>query len=89
MESDLIAERREAHALIDLLSAEKLSAVHSLLQVMVESVEPLAHSLAKAPYEVEDFRPEVAAELERARQSLRRGEGIPHEEILREFGLDG
>jgi hypothetical protein len=31
--------------------------------------------------------PETAAVLDRARVSLHRGEGIPHEEILREFGL--
>jgi hypothetical protein len=28
-----------------------------------------------------------AQALDRARASLARGEGIPHEEILREFGL--
>jgi hypothetical protein len=52
---NLIQERQQAQALIDILPAEKLTAVRSLLEVMVE---PLA-----------------------------RGEGIPHEEILREFGL--
>jgi len=29
-----------------------------------------------------------AAAIDRARASLARGEGISHEEILREFGLD-
>ena len=87
MKADLIAERRETHTLVDLLSAEKLSAVHSLLQVMVD--EPLARSLAQVPYEDEELRPELAAELDRARASLRRGEGIPHADILREFGLTG
>lgn len=84
MEPNLNQERQQAHALLDLLPAAKLNAVRSLLEVMVE---PLARSLAMAPVEKEEIAPETAAALDRARASLARGEGIPHEEILREFGL--
>ena len=77
-------EREHAHALLDLLPAEKLNAVRSLLEVMVE---PLSRSLALAPFGDEEITPETAAELDQGRASLARGEGIPHEEILREFGL--
>ncbi len=84
MELTLTQERQQAHALLDLLPAEKLNAVRSLLEVMVE---PLSRSLALAPFEDEEITPETAAELDQARASLARGEGIPHEEILREFGL--
>jgi hypothetical protein len=82
MESDLNQERQWAHALLDLLPPEKLNAVRSLLEVMVE---PLARSLAVAPVEEEEITPETAAGLDRARASLARGEGIPHQEVLREF----
>lgn len=84
MELDLNQERQEAHALLDMLPVEKLNAVRSLLEVMVE---PLTRSLALAPVEEEVVTPGTAAALDRARASLARGEGIPHEEILREFGL--
>jgi hypothetical protein len=84
VEPDLNQERQQAHALLDLLPAAKLNAVRSLLEVMVE---PLARSLAMAPVEKEEITPETAAALDRARASLARGEGIPHEEVLREFGL--
>ena len=84
MEPNLNQERQQAHALLDLLPAAKLNAVRSLLEVMVE---PLARSLAMAPVEEEEITPETAAALDRARASLARGERIPHEEILREFGL--
>jgi hypothetical protein len=84
MEPDLTQDRRQAHALIDMLPAEKLNAVKGLLEVMVE---PVSRSLALAPVEEEEITPETAAALECARASLARGEGIPHEEILREFGL--
>jgi len=84
METDLTQEREQAHALLDMLPVEKLTAVRSLLEVMVE---PLSRALASAPVEEEEITPETAAALDRARASLARGEGIPHEDILREFGL--
>ena len=70
--------------MLDALPAEKLNAVRNLLEVMVE---PLARALALAPVEEEGLTPDTAAALDRARASLARGEGITHDEILREFGL--
>ncbi|MCP5115911.1 MAG: hypothetical protein GY953_34215 [bacterium] len=84
MDPDLTQERRQAHTLLDMLPAEKLNAVRSLLEVMVE---PLSRSLAQAPVEEEEITPETAAALDRARATVARGEAIPHEEIRREFGL--
>jgi hypothetical protein len=84
MEPNVDHDRRQAHALLDALPADKLNAVRSLLEVMVE---PLARSLALAEVEEEGLMPDTAAALERARASLARGEGIPHDEVLREFGL--
>ncbi len=85
MGTDVTQERQQAHALLDMLPEEKLTAVRSLLEVMLE---PLSRSLASAPVEEKEITPETAAALDRARASLARGEGIPHEDILREFGLD-
>ena len=84
MELNTTPERRQAHALLDLLPDRKLSAIRGLLEVMVE---PLAASLATAPVEDEEITQETAAALDRAKASLARGEGIAHEDILREFGL--
>ena len=67
MELNMTPERRQAHALLDLL--------------------PLARSLTLAPVEEEEITEDTAAALARAKASLARGEGISHEEILREFGL--
>ena len=71
--------------MLDLLSAAQLDAVVRVLEVMVE---PLGRSLALAPVEEEEITSETAAALDRARASLARGEGIPHEEFLHEFGLN-
>jgi hypothetical protein len=85
MEPNSSRERQQAHALLDMLPAEKLTVVRSLLEVMME---PLSRSLALAPAEEEEVTPETAAALERARASLARGEGIPHETIRHDFGLE-
>jgi hypothetical protein len=74
--------KQHAYELIDRLPPTQLSAVVGLLEAMLD---PL--SLATAIVEEEEITPETAAALDRARASLARGEGIPHEEILREFGL--
>jgi len=73
-------DRQQAHALLDLLPDEKLVAVRTLLEVMVDPSASLAA-------EDEELTPETRAALDRARASFTRGEGIPHEEILREFGI--
>jgi hypothetical protein len=57
--------------LLDNAASEKLNAVR----------------LARAPVEEEKTTPETAASPGRVRASLAGGEGIPREEILREFGL--
>ena len=77
-------DRQQAHELLDRLGPSQFDAVVKLLEVMVE---PLSRSLALAPVEEEEITPETAAALDCARASLARGEGIPHDEILREFGL--
>ena len=84
MEPDLNQERQRAHDLLDMLPAAKLNAVRNVLEVLVE---PLARSPALAPVEEEEVTPETAAALDRARASLAHGEGVSHEEILRERGL--
>ena len=90
MELDVTHERLQAHALLDMLPAGKINVVRSLLEVMVESgsAEHLSRSLALAPVDDKELTLETAASLDRARASLARGEGIPHDEILREFGLN-
>ncbi len=86
MEPDQLQDRQQAHALLDLLTGEKLTVVRNLLEVMVE---PLSRSLASVQFDEEEITTETAVALEKSRASLARGEGIPHDEILREFGLAG
>ncbi len=52
-----------------------------------DDVELLVRSLALAEAEEDELTPDAAAGLEDARSSIARGEGISHDDILREFGL--
>lgn len=76
--------RQHVHQLVDQLDAGQLAAVGQLLEVMTDA---LARSLANGPVETEPISEEEAAALDEAHAAIARGEGIPHEEILREFGL--
>jgi hypothetical protein len=80
-------DRQQAHQLLDRLSPAQFTAVAQLLEVLATGPEPLLRSLSQAPVEDDEITPETAAALERSRASLARGEGMPHDEILREFGL--
>jgi len=77
-------ERKQAHALLDLLPDEKVTAVRNLLEAMVE---PISKSLTNAEDDGEELAPQALMSIKRARASLARGEGVPHEEVLREFGI--
>ena len=84
MAVDQTQERQQAHVYLDLLPPEKLSAVRSLLETMVD---PLDRQLAMAPF---DDEPETEEERHRAAEgveSLGRNGGVPMEAVLADFGL--
>jgi len=76
--------RREAHAYLDRLPGEQLSAVHDLLESMLS---PLERALALAPLDDEPLSAKEAAEIEEGVASLERNGGAPIEEVLAELGL--
>ncbi len=78
-------EKQHAHELIDRMAPGQVSAVVSLLEIILD---PLARTLASAPYDDEPVSPEEAREVEASKAALARGEGIPHEKVLAEFELN-
>jgi hypothetical protein len=78
-------DKQQAHQLIDQLDPAQVSAVVPLLQFML--MDAVSRSLASAPVKQEPVSAEETAALDQGRASLDRGQGISHEEILREFGL--
>ena len=79
-------EKQHAHELIEQLPPHQLSAVVGLLEAMID---PVARKLAAAPIDDEPETEEERQAAERSKEWLRQrgGKGIPHEEVLQEFGL--
>ncbi|MDQ6706827.1 MAG: hypothetical protein M3Z85_12740 [Acidobacteriota bacterium] len=72
-------DKQALHQLIDELPGEAVLALRTVAELMVPR---------ELEFDDEELRPEVAARLDAAHRSLDRGEGIPHAEVLREFGID-
>jgi len=84
MAPDVTQERQQAHALLDTLPAEKLTAVVRLLLAIND---PTARRLAYAPVEDEPISEEEMLAVEASREWLKHHQPISHEEVLAEFGL--
>jgi hypothetical protein len=84
MALDFVQERHQAHAYLDRLPPEQLSAVRGLLETMLD---PVARALANAPIEDEEISVEEERAVAESREWLKHNRPIPHEEVLAEFGL--
>ncbi|MFZ3339541.1 MAG: hypothetical protein WA609_07960 [Terriglobales bacterium] len=78
--------KEKAHELIERMAPSQVSAVVGLLETMLD---PVSRAIANAPI---DDEPEGEAERQAVAASKawiaqHPGEGIPHEDILAEFGL--
>jgi hypothetical protein len=86
MSSTATNPRQQAHELIDRMAPSQVFAVVGLLQTMLD---PVSRAIANAPFddepETENERQAVAAS--KAWMAEHPGQGIPHDEILAEFGL--
>lgn len=85
MAANVSSEKQQLHDLIDQLPPERgaafLRALHSL------AADPVLLSLLNAPLDDEPYTEKQRREDAEAEESIARGEGIRHEDVLREFGL--
>ena len=79
-------EKQHAHQLIDQLPSRQLSAVVGLLEAILD---PVSRKLAAAPIDDEPEAEDERRAVEQSKEWLREhgGKGIPHEEVLQDFGL--
>jgi hypothetical protein len=82
----MAADKQHAHKLIDQLAPGQVPAAIGMLERLLD---PVARAIANAPIddepESQDERQAVAKSKAWFKQ--RGGQGIPHEEVLAEFGL--
>ena len=79
--------KQQAHELIERMSTGQVSAVVGLLETMLD---PVDRAIANAPFEDEPISEEETRAVAASKAWLAEhpGEGIPHEELLAEFGLN-
>jgi len=84
---DSVSDKHRAHELIERLPAPQLDAAVRFLEFML--LDPVSRSIATAPVDDEPLTAEEEQALARADAWLKQrgGHGIPHEEVLAEFGL--
>lgn len=85
---EVTANKQHAHELIDRLDSSMVTTAVRFLEFI--AMDPVARSLATAPVDEETLSEEEDQALDRAEAWLQQngGKGIPHDEILAEFGLN-
>jgi hypothetical protein len=85
MATDFSSEKRRLHELVDQLPPERSGAFLRALKSL--SADPVLLSLLNAPPDDEPYTEGQRREDAQAEDAIARGEGIKHEDLLREFGL--
>jgi len=76
--------RQQAHELIDRMAPSQINAVVGLLETMLD---PVSRAIANAPIDDEPESDEERKAVAASKAWIAENQGIPHEEILAEFGL--
>ena len=74
-----------AHELIDRLKPSQLVTAVRFLEFMM--LDPLSRSLATAPIDNEPLSEQEERALNESKEWFKCNQGIPHEDILAEFGM--
>ncbi len=86
MPTDALNEKQHAHELLDRLPPNELPTAVTFLEFLL--LDRLSRRLATAPIDDEDETEEERRAVQAAKDWLAQhgGKGIPHEEVLAEFG---
>lgn len=76
--------KEHAHELIDRMAPGQVAAVVGLMEILLD---PVARSLANAPFDDEPVSDEEARDIAASRAAYARGEVVSNDEVLAEFGL--
>jgi hypothetical protein len=85
MSQDSRSEKRELHELVEKLPDEQVTSALRYLKYL--NADEVLLSLLNAPDDDEPYTDQQRKRDAEAEASIARGEGISHEEILRESGL--
>src|SRR2546422_1665157 len=78
-------EKHHAHELVERLDPSQLPTAVRFLEFML--LDPVSRALATAPYEDEPLSDAGRRAIDEANEWFKHNKGIPHEDVLAEFGL--
>ena len=84
-ESDAV--KRQIKDLIDGMPPDELLVIKRFIQYVRDMEDPFLRNLAEAPWDDEPLSDEDIAAIAEAEADIKAGRLIPHEEVMREFGL--
>ena len=85
MSLNVLQERQQAHAYLDRLPPDQLSAVRSLLETMLP--DPVSRALANAPAEDEEISEEEEQSVARSKEWFKNNQGTSLEDVAAELGV--
>jgi hypothetical protein len=83
--STIQQEKQHAHELVERLDAAQLPTAVRFLEFML--LDPVSRALATAPYDDEELSDAGRRAIDESIEWFKHNKGIPHEEVLADFGL--
>jgi ethanolamine utilization microcompartment shell protein EutL len=84
MANSSVNEKHQAHELIERLAPSQVTAVVGLLEAMLD---PVSRAIANASVDDEPETDQERQVVAESKDWFERRKGIPHEEVLADFGL--
>ena len=85
MSFDPSSEKQHAHALLDRIPDDQMTAAVRFLEFLL--LDPVSRALATAPLEDEEISEEEEQAVARSREWFKHNQGIPFEEVVAELGF--
>jgi len=81
----MTADRQHAHALLDRVPADQMTAAVRFLEFLV--LDPADRALATAPVEEEEISEEEEQAVARSQEWFKHNQGIPFEQVVADLGF--
>jgi len=79
--------RTKLHDLIESLPSDDVPTALRVLEALNSTPDPIPLALRDIPFDDEPETDEERAAVAEARREIEQGKGIPHDEVMRRFGL--
>ncbi|HEX8814436.1 MAG TPA: hypothetical protein VF753_02955 [Terriglobales bacterium] len=80
----MAADKERAHELINRMTPTQVAAVVTMIETLLD---PVSRAIASAPVDDEPLTAEEEKALDESLEWLKHNKGIPHEQVLAEFGI--